>query len=83
MELAVEVARRRLEVARRRLEDDKNLKQKTEMTEEEDVRQICFCLKTTFFTFREVIYRQECGTVTEIPDNISHSPAVMTHTLQL
>ncbi len=53
--------KRALSVARKRLENDKTLKERTDMTVDQIMDLLEFCLSNTYFVFHGVYYRQKFG----------------------
>ena len=66
-----------IQVAKRRLETDDGLKERTEVTAEEVLCLLKFCLDATFFTFHKVVYRQKYGTAMGSPVSVTMGYLVM------
>ena len=66
-----------IQVVKRRLEADDGLKERTELTAEEIMCVLKFCLDATYFTFQSVVYWQKYGTAMGSPVSVTMANLVM------
>ena len=72
-----------LDVIKIRLEEDQTLSQRTALTASQVIQLLSFCLKTTYFTFENVFYKQNEGAAMGSPVSPIVADLFMEHFEQL
>ena len=66
-----------IEVARRRMDADESLETRTNLSVDEIVRLLAFCLNATYLSFHGSVYRQKYGTAMGSPVSVTVANLVM------